>query len=200
MKLLSYLKIHTKLASMVCLAALTVTAIIAVSTVLSKSRMMDDRVQQMKAAVDLLHGLAQTFHDDAAAGKMTVDDAKLQFRQRARNMKFGGGQGYPVVYNSDTSILVNGANPQLEGKITGATDSNGVLIADAQLNAARQAPQGGVTSYLYPRPGQTEPSARPCSSASSRPGTPRSATASMSTISTPTCARSRSSSPRSAPA
>ncbi len=157
MKLLSHLKIRTKLASMVCLAALTVTAIIAVSTVLSKSRMMDDRVQQMKAAVDLLHGLAQTFQDDAAAGKMTVDDAKLQFRQRARNMKFGGGQGYPVVYNSDTSILVNGANPQLEGKITGATDSNGVLIADAQLNAARQAPQGGVTSYLYPRPGQTEP-------------------------------------------
>jgi methyl-accepting chemotaxis protein len=146
MKLLSHLKIRTKLASMVCLAALTVTAIIAVSTVLSKSRMMDDRVQQMKAAVDLVHGLAQTFQDDAAAGKMTVDDAKLQFRQRARNMKFGGGQGYPVVYNSDTSILVNGANPQLEGKITGATDSNGVLIADAQLNAAKQAPQGGVTS------------------------------------------------------
>ncbi|MET4799087.1 methyl-accepting chemotaxis protein [Bradyrhizobium sp. LB11.1] len=157
MKLLSHLKIRTKLASMVCLAALTVTAIIAVSAVLSKSRMMDDRVQQMKAAVDLLHGLAQNFQDDVAAGKMSVDDAKLQFRQRGRNMKFGGGQGYPVVYNSDTSILVNGANPQLEGKITGATDSNGVLIADAQLNAARQALQGGVTSYLYPRPGQTVP-------------------------------------------
>jgi methyl-accepting chemotaxis protein len=157
MTLLSHLKIRTKLASMVCLAALTVTAIIAVSAVLSKSRMMDDRVQQMKAAVDLLHGLAQTFQDDVAAGKMSSDDAKLQFRQRARTMKFGGGQGYPVVYNADTSILVNGANPQLEGKITGATDSNGVLIADAQLNAAKQASQGGVTSYLYPRPGQTEP-------------------------------------------
>jgi methyl-accepting chemotaxis protein len=156
MKLLSHLKIRTKLTSMVCLAALTVTAIIAVSALLSKSRMMDDRVQQMKAAVDLLHGLAQNFQDDVAAGKMTLDDAKLQFRQRARNMKFGGGQGYPVVYNPDTSILVNGANPQLEGKITGATDSNGVLIADAQLNAARQAPQGGVASYLYPRPGQKE--------------------------------------------
>src|SRR4051812_19436696 len=122
MKLLSHLKIRTKLTSMVCLAALTVTAIIGASSVLSKSRMMEDRVEQMKAAVDLLHGLAQTFQDDAAAGKMTLDDAKLQFRQRARNMKFGGGQGYPVVYNSDTSILVNGANPQLEGKITGAKD------------------------------------------------------------------------------
>jgi methyl-accepting chemotaxis protein len=157
MKLLGHLRIRTKLASMVGLAAITVTAIIGVSGVLSKSRMMDDRVQQMKAAVDLLHSLAQTYQDDAAAGKMPLDDAKLQFRQRARTMKFGGGQGYPVVYNADTSILVNGANPQLEGKITGAIDSNGILIADAQLNAARQASQGGVTSYLYPRPGQTEP-------------------------------------------
>jgi methyl-accepting chemotaxis protein len=60
MKLLSHLKIRTKLASMVVLAALTVTAIITVSASLSKSRMMDDRVQQMRTAVDLLHGLAQS--------------------------------------------------------------------------------------------------------------------------------------------
>ncbi len=157
MKLLSSLKIRTKLASMVILATVTVASIIAVSASLSKSRMIDDRVEQMKTAVDLLHGLAQNFQDDVAAGKMTLEEAKLQFRQRGRNMKFGGGQGYPVVYNPDTSLLLNGANPQLEGKITGAKDSNGVVIADAQLGAARQSAAGSVTSYLYPRPGGTEP-------------------------------------------
>ena len=62
-------------------------------------------------------------------------------------MKFGNGQGYPVVYNADTSILLNGANPQLEGKITGATDSNGVLIADAQLER-RHAELGGRRHLL----------------------------------------------------
>src|ERR1700687_6029499 len=72
-------------------------------------------------------------------------------------MIFGKGQGYPVVYNADTSILLNGANPQLEGKITGAVDSNGVVIADAQMKAARSSPEGGTASYLYPRPGQTVP-------------------------------------------
>jgi methyl-accepting chemotaxis protein len=76
---------------------------------------------------------------------------------RGRRMSFNGGQGYPVVYNPDTSLLVNGANQQLEGKITGAKDSNGVMIADAIMNVAAQNAQGGVTSYLYPRPGQTEP-------------------------------------------
>jgi methyl-accepting chemotaxis protein len=157
MKLLSHLSIRTKLASMVCLAALTVTAIIAVSGSLSKSRMMEDRVQQMQAAVDLLYGLAQSFQDDVTAGKMTLDDAKAAFRQRGKAMKFGAGQGYPVVYNADTSILLNVANPQLEGKITGAIDSNGVVIADAIMKGGSQSDRGGVASYLYPRPGQTEP-------------------------------------------
>ncbi|WFU21428.1 methyl-accepting chemotaxis protein [Bradyrhizobium sp. CB1717] len=157
MKLLSHLKIRTKLTSMVCLAALTVTAIIGVSAVLSKSRMMEDRVQQMRTAVELLYNYAQSLQDEVAAGKLTQAEAKAQFHQRGRRMSFNGGQGYPVVYNPDTSLFVNGANQQLEGKITGATDSNGVLIADAILNAANQNAQGGVASYLYPRPGQTEP-------------------------------------------
>jgi len=52
---------------------------------------------------------------------------------------------------------VNGGNPKLEGKITGATDSNGVVIADAIMKAGSQSERGGVASYLYPRPGQTEP-------------------------------------------
>ena len=72
-------------------------------------------------------------------------------------MTFNNKQGYPVVYNLDTSILLNGANPQLEGKITGATDSNGVVIAKAQIDAALRSPDGGTASYLYPRPGQTVP-------------------------------------------
>ncbi|RXH23424.1 chemotaxis protein [Bradyrhizobium nanningense] len=157
MKLLSHLKIRTKLASMVCLAALTVAAIIGVSSVLSKSRMMEDRVQQMRTAVELLYNYAQSLQEEVAAGKLTLADAKAQFHQRGRRMNFNGNQGYPVVYNPDTSILVNGANQQLEGKITGAKDSNGVLIADAIIKAGSETAQGGVTSYLYPRPGQTEP-------------------------------------------
>jgi methyl-accepting chemotaxis protein len=157
MNLLSRLKIRTKLASMVALAALTVCAIIALSASLSQSRMLEDRVVQMRTAVDLLFGMAQTLQDEVAAGKMPLSEAQSQFRQRARKMTFNKGQGYPVVYNADTSLLLNGANPQLEGKITGAVDFNGVVIANAQISAAQQGPEGGTTSYLYPRPGQTVP-------------------------------------------
>jgi methyl-accepting chemotaxis protein len=157
MNLLSRLKIRTKLASMVALAALTVCAIITMSASLSESRMMNDRIVQMRTAVDLLYGMAQSLQDEVAAGKMTLAEAQTQFRQRGRQMKFDHGQSYPVAYNADTSILLNGANPQLEGKITGAKDSNGVMIADAQIAAGKSSSEGGVTSYLYPRPGQTVP-------------------------------------------
>ena len=157
MKLLSRLKIRTKLASMVVLAALTVCAIVALSASLSQNRMREDRIAQLHTAVDMLVGLAQALQDEVTAGKMTLAEAQAQFRQRARKMTFNNGQGYPVVYNADTSLLLNGANPKLDGKITGATDTNGVVIADAQMKAARSNPDGGTASYHYPRPGQTAP-------------------------------------------
>ena len=157
MGLLSRLKIRTKLASMVVLSALTVCAIIALSASMSRGRMIEDRIGQLHATVDMLVGLAQTLQDEVTAGKMTLAEAQTQFRQRGRKMTFNNGQGYPVVYNADTSIMLNGANPQLEGKITGATDSNGVVIAKAQMEAAQRSPEGGTATYLYPRPGQTVP-------------------------------------------
>jgi methyl-accepting chemotaxis protein len=157
MSLLSRLKIRTKLASMVALSALTVCTIIAVSASLSERRMVEDRVAQLHTAVDMMVGMAQTLQDEVAAGKMTLAEAQNQFRLRGRKMTFGKGQGYAVAYNADTSILLNAAVPSIEGKVTGTTDSNGVLISTAQMGAAQKSPEGGTGYYLYPRPNETVP-------------------------------------------
>ena len=93
MTMLSRLKIRTKLASMVALAAVTVCAIVALAASLSQSRMREDRIMQLHTAVDMLVGLAQTLQDEVTAGKMTLPEAQAQFRQRARQMKFGKGKG-----------------------------------------------------------------------------------------------------------
>jgi methyl-accepting chemotaxis protein len=157
MNLLSRWKIRTKLASMVALSALAVCTIIALSASLSQSRMLEDRVGQLRTATDIMFGMAETLQDEVAAGKMTLAEAKTQFRLRGRKMTFNNGQGYAVVYDADTSILLHGANPKLEGKVTGATDSDGAVLATTQIGAARQNPEGGTTTYHYPRPGQTVP-------------------------------------------
>ena len=153
MKLLSRLKIRTKLASIVVPASLVICAIIAIAASLNESRMLADRTAQMRTAVDLLYGMAQTLQDEVVAGKMTQAEAKEEFRRRGRKMTFNQGQGYPNVYNADKSMLLNSAHPKLEGKITGAKDANGISLVDAQMDAARQGPEGGTASFLYPRPG-----------------------------------------------
>jgi methyl-accepting chemotaxis protein len=155
MSLLSRLKIRTKLACMVVLAALTVFATVAVSASLSQSRMIEDRVAQMRTAVDMMTGMAQTLQDEVAAGKMTLAEAKSQFRARGRGMIFNGNQGYPIVYEANTTSLLNYANPQVEGRPSGAKDAKGNVIADLQMAAAKSSPEGGVSIYDFPRPGQT---------------------------------------------
>jgi len=156
-KLLSHLKIRTKLASIVLLAALTAFAIVAASASLSRTRMIDDRVAQMREATELLMGLAQSLQDDVAAGKMTQADALAQLHQRAHRMTFANGQGYPVVYLPDATTFVNVGKPDTEGKITGARLANGARISDLQFGAARAAPEGSAFVYEYPRPGQNVP-------------------------------------------
>src|SRR5215470_8838598 len=155
MNLLSRLKIRTKLACMVVLAALTVFATVAVSASLSQSRMIEDRIAQMRTAVDMMTGMAQTLQDEVAAGKMTLAEAKSQFRARGRGMIFNGNQGYPIVYEANTTSLLNYANPQVEGRPSGAKDAKGNVIADLQMAAAKSSPEGGVSTYDFPRPGQT---------------------------------------------
>jgi methyl-accepting chemotaxis protein len=156
MSLLSHLKIRTKLASMVVLSALAVLAIVGVASWLGRARMLEDRVTQMRTAVDMTIGMAQTLQADVAAGKMTLAEAKTQFRLRGRGLIFNGNQGYPIVYEADSTSLLNYANPQVEGRPSGAKDADGNVIADIQMKAARSSPVGGVSTYHFPRPGQTE--------------------------------------------
>jgi methyl-accepting chemotaxis protein len=54
--ILSRFKIRTKLVSMVVLSILSVCTIIAWSASLGEKRMLDDRVAQLRTAVDHRHG------------------------------------------------------------------------------------------------------------------------------------------------
>ena len=155
--ILSRFKIRTKLVSMVGLSILAICAIIAWSTSLSQKRMLDDRVVQLRTAVDLTIGLAQSLQDEVTAGKMTLAEAESEFRKRGKRLTFDKGQGYAVAYRTDTGTMMNAANPQLDGKINNVKDANGVLIVPTVLEAARRSPEGGTTTYFFPRPGQTNP-------------------------------------------
>jgi methyl-accepting chemotaxis protein len=154
---LSRLKISAKLTGMVALSALAVCANIALSTSLSQKRMLDDRVTQLRTAVDMVIGLAQSMQEEISAGKLTMAEAENQLRIRCRHMTFDKGQGYPAAYRADATVVLNAAFPNIEGRISTTKDSNGVPIVATILEAASRDPNGALTSYTYARPGETTP-------------------------------------------
>jgi methyl-accepting chemotaxis protein len=157
MNLLSRFKISSKLAGMLALSALAVCANIALSTSLSQKRMLDDRVTQLRTAVDIVIGMAKSMQEEIAAGKLTMAEAESQLRTRCRHMMFDKGQGYPAAYRADATVAMNAANPQIEGRISTTKDSNGVPIVATILEAASRDPNGTTTTYTYARPGETTP-------------------------------------------
>ena len=68
------------------------------------------------------------------------------------------GETYLYAYDSKGNILLNAAFPQREGtNIAGQKDAKGKPFQDEILEVA--ATQGsGWVSYMFPKPGQTEPS------------------------------------------
>ena len=157
MNLLSRFKISSKLAGMLALSALAVCANIALSTSLSQKRMLDDRVTQLRTAVDIVIGMAKSMQEEISAGKLTMAEAESQLRTRCRHMMFDKGQGYPAAYRADATVVMNAANPQIEGRISTTKDSNGVPIVATILEAASRDPNGTTTTYTYARPGETTP-------------------------------------------
>jgi methyl-accepting chemotaxis protein len=160
MSLLSHFTIRTKLTSMVLVSVASVCAVIAVAASLSQKRMQQDRMEQLKTAAELMVTMADAVQEEVTTGKMSLADAQLRYRQLARNMNFGNKQGYLLAYRPDGVQFVNGGNPKLEDKNTGAKDSNGIMMSKAVIDAGRQSASGGTTYYHYPRPGQTEPVAK----------------------------------------
>src|SRR5258708_11336328 len=111
---LSRFKISSKLAGTVALSALAVCANIALSNSLSQKRMLDDRVTQLRTAVDIVIGMAKPMQEEISAGKQTMAEAENQLRTRRRHMMFDKGQGYPAAYRADATAGMNAANPQIE--------------------------------------------------------------------------------------
>ena len=152
---LSQFKISYKLAGMVALSALAVCANIALSALLSEKRMMDDRVTQLRTAVDIVIGMAQSMQEEISAGELHGPGGEpAPHTQQA--LIFDKGQGYPAAYRAST-VVMNAANPQIEGRISTTKNSNGVPIVATILEAASRNPNGAITTYTYARPGESTP-------------------------------------------
>jgi methyl-accepting chemotaxis protein len=155
MSILSRLKLRTKFALLLGLSALGVVASIAISSSLMQQRMVDDRVDKLHAMVDAAIGIAQLLEGEVTAGRLTHDQALEHLHTDIHGMRFDAGSGY-VIVRRDSTIILHGADPKLEGKASSTVDAQGVPLAKLIENAL-QGTDRGVVSYLFPKPGEAQP-------------------------------------------
>jgi methyl-accepting chemotaxis protein len=122
----------------------------------TKDVRLDERKTDLIHATEIALGVIKTYHDQAIAGSLSEADAKMRAMDAVRNIRYGGG-GYFSILDTQ-KILTMPANPGLEGRdINDLKDPAGVHFARDAV-AIVQRDGKGFTSYVFPRPGATEPS------------------------------------------
>jgi methyl-accepting chemotaxis protein len=156
MNILSRLKLRTKLALLLGLSALALVVSIGVAASVMRTRMVDDRVAKLTAIVQSVRGLATALEAKVAARHMTRAEAEAQLREDIHAMRFDSGAGYAVAESDDGIVMMHGTNPSLEGKPSPVDPSTGKSFAVLALEALRNG-DDGVISYMFHKPGQTQP-------------------------------------------
>jgi methyl-accepting chemotaxis protein len=143
------------------LAVLTLVmmAILAASVFASlhtlRASMLDDREQRVIQLIQVATAIVENWQRHEKAGELSQADAQKGALNELRDIRFGAAKDYFFVQRYDGVTLLN-PNRDLEGKNrSDVKDSAGNYYLRAQVEAAKKG--GGLVTYLFPRPGTTEP-------------------------------------------
>jgi len=160
MKLLGHLRLRTKLTLLLGLSGLGLILSIGAAAFQMHQRMVDDRVDKLRAVVQSTIMFAQSLESRVVAHQLTHEQAMTLLRDDIHAMRFDGGAGYVSVQGEDANggplILVHGASPEREGKPSDAKDGDGRPISDV-IAAALDGHDDGIFRSMFPKPGQTVP-------------------------------------------
>ncbi len=154
---LSNLRLGTKMTLLLALSAAAMIAIALTGAVILHQRMIDDRVEKLRATVDSAVTIAAALNTRVTAQEITREQALDLLHRDIRAIRYDNGSGYvSIIDANDGTVLMHGVNPALEGKVNPLDPVTGQSISTLILDAVRGADHG-MASYMYPRPGQTQP-------------------------------------------
>jgi methyl-accepting chemotaxis protein len=153
---LSRCKIRTKLTLLLGLFALGLVALAALDGSALHQRMLTERIGKLKATVEMMASYAAAQDRLVAAGTIGAAQALARLRDMAHAVRFDGGTGYLTLQSMEGMVLIHGTDPGREDKLSTARDGNGIPLLDLIHDALRTGDSGTI-SYLFPKPGQTQP-------------------------------------------
>ena len=140
--------IRSKLLSLVLAATVAIGCIAGSALWFSYQRMYQDRVNTLRALVEAGHSLAVKFEADAAAGKITREEAQARFKEALLAIHYSGEE-YLFAHSYEMVGFAH-PNPKLMGKdVSGIKDANGVFVIPEMVRIAKTQNEG---TYAYDWP------------------------------------------------
>lgn len=145
--------IFTRLLGLVALSAVGLIVLSVFAASFLKNSMIDVEISRTSSLAEVARDVVKTFHDKAARGEMTEEQAKDLAKAALRDVRYAGSE-YLFVYDFDGTCQVMGVKTEREGKnFIDAKDSKGFPFMQAMIDQAKAG--GGHTFYSFPRPGST---------------------------------------------
>src|ERR1700744_4292987 len=109
--------ISMKLATMTVVQAICMALVAATVLLVARNQLISERTDKAQAMVDAAWNMADNFQKQAAAGKMTEDEAQARFFAAASAIWHEDHTNYPFMYDYETGIaVVNPGAPTLLNK------------------------------------------------------------------------------------
>ena len=159
MSFLSHLRLRTKLGLLLGLSALGLVATASVGAVMLHQRMIDDRVEKLRAVVQSTVSVARSLETQVAAGRLTREQALAQMRDLVHAIRFDDDAGYLFSINDAGQVVYHALDANLEGKPTNTDMATGRQIGQLAIEALAGR-SSAVVTYVYPRHGQTKPAGK----------------------------------------
>jgi cytochrome c len=129
-----------------------------VCTVFVMMAMVSPVIAQQSAPTSEKAKQIEELVNEAAA--LLESKGKAAFEEfRKKDTQWFSGDTYLFVYDFKSNVLFNAAFPEREGtNTTGQKDANGKLFHHDFIQMAKSTKGSGWVHYMFPKPGQTQPS------------------------------------------
>jgi len=150
------IKTSRKISIIVLFALIGVALIAGLALEELQAQFLEGHKIAVKQVADAAYALVSRYQQDAQSGKMTEGDAQQAALSDLRAMRYGDGD-YLWVNDMAPVMLMHPVKPELNGKPIGdiKTPSGAYLFRD--MVAVVQRSGGDFYSYVWPKPGFSEP-------------------------------------------
>lgn len=155
MNFMNRFNVKSKLFMIVTMSSLSLMSAVAVSSILMRDRIIDERIAKLRSVDDITLGLAKALEQRVESGKITREEALERFRGDLHAMRYDGQEGYINLIDLNGTGLTLPDDLAFEGRsLVNLKDENGLLYIQAMIDLAKLKGEGAV-SYLNTKPGQT---------------------------------------------